>query len=170
MKFTGIVLLALSLFAQAALAKDKVLAVYTFAVPEAVGTTVITATALETQADGQLLKVQTADYQSVDVKSKPKAIKLGSVLFGEINQHIQALAVADIETTHASVICKIMVRPFMSFNHLEVTDVTGALKLVAGPQGCWVSDKTYPVEEYNQQDANELKTQMRVLALSVLKK
>ena len=41
----------------------------------------------------------------------------------------------------------------------------GELLLVDGPHGCWLSNKTFPKEEYAHQTAHTLKRSIKLLAL-----
>ena len=83
------------------------------------------------------------------------------------------LSKAKITTKTAQIICMMMPGPAASNNHLSVAtdydyhtdDFTGAMKLVLGPQGCWVRKPVFPANQYDRATAKELKALIKILVL-----
>jgi len=94
-----------------------------------------------------------------------------------LKNNIIALSQAEIISEFQAVVCMMMPGPVQSNDHLSVArdydfnsdDFLGALELVSGPQGCWVSHRVNPKGGRQQLAASLLKNQIKVIALEAIK-
>lgn len=83
------------------------------------------------------------------------------------------LADAEIQQSRSAIVCMLMPAWPQSQDHLRVArsydyerkTFKGELLLVDGPHGCWLSEKTFPKEEYAHETAHTLKRSIKLLAL-----
>ena len=143
-----------------------------------------------------LMEVSVDDQKELIVKSKiyesseqgpiffPTEIREEMTVKKELNQFsfdaifykVKNLANTAIEISEHQIVCAMMPGPTASNDHLSVLrdwswdaqDFLGSLELVSGPQGCWVSRKVQPKEQWAKQQALNLKEIIRVLALDTL--
>jgi hypothetical protein len=107
------------------------------------------------------------------VETKEYTKLLNERIYKMLKQNVMRLSKAEIITREAQVVCMMMPGPTHSNNHLSVlTDYDysednfmGKMKLVSGPQGCWVRKSTFPKNEYDRATAQELKALIKALVL-----
>ncbi len=97
--------------------------------------------------------------------------------FESMKWNVLALSNVEIKETIQAIVCAMMPGPLQSNDHLSVRrghvfgvdDFFGEMKLVHGPQGCWVARKITPVGGRNEMAARLLKEQMKIAALELIK-
>lgn len=98
--------------------------------------------------------------------------------FRSMKWNVIALSNAEIKEEFSQIVCMMMPGPLQSNDHLSVRrgfdvnvdEFLGEVKLVFGPQGCWVSHKVSPAGGREQLAAQILKEQIRTAALEMIKR
>jgi hypothetical protein len=101
---------------------------------------------------------------------------LNAFTFKSLKLDIIRLANAPITKSYSEVVCMMMPGPAQSNDHLSVRRVYdrgqkkfwGDMELVFGPRGCWIAFKVSPEAQIDKEVANNLKAQVRALALDLV--
>ena len=181
MKFKILITLATLIIASASFAKD--MAHYRFTVP---GFEKGQYHSLETViTEDQELKVKVVTTtgrfpffipEDGSAETFDASKRLNDIVFKMLKDEIIGLSRAKIESRTNVIVCMVMPGPGMMNNHLsvlrqydyETNEFTEEMKLILGPQGCWVSNPTYPKEQYQMNQAKNLKSTMKLLALELV--
>ena len=89
--------------------------------------------------------------------------RLGQSNLRNLTSMIQSLQQAEIASVYSPIVCKMIVAPENSTDHLYIGN-----KLVDGPHGCWVSNTVQPKNPYLDNLAHQVKTILKALALEIL--
>ena len=181
MKTTLTTLLAFLLI-QSAFAKD--IATFRFAIHEGPHDRTEITVVVAKLTDDKEIKITTSSafgrfpfFNSGDnVETKEFTKPLNDKIYNMLKHNVMNLSKAEITTREAQVICMMMPGPAQSNNHLSVLadydynedDFLGKMKLVSGPQGCWVRKATFPKNQYDRATAQELKALLKALTLDFI--
>lgn len=111
-----------------------------------------------------------------DLVEKEEIITLNEFAFKELKSLISSLSTAKIIEEQKQVICLMIPQPNHSNNHLSAATITrnregttiGQMRLVLGPQGCWVRNETKPKDIFHLERANQLKQALKILSLNTM--
>lgn len=102
--------------------------------------------------------------------------RLNDVIFNLIKNEVIGLSTARIVKKTNVVVCMMIPGPHQANDHLSILrhydhhtdEFLEEMKLILGPQGCWVSNPVYPKENYQMVKAQKLKSMLKVMALEFI--
>jgi hypothetical protein len=177
MKFTqSLVFIAVIASAALANASDKVVATYRFGTPKAgsvydgyiIDTKVVQSEeGSEKGQDTLVTEVTEVKGFSQIVGKTSNSLKLSTLASVELNGNISALADVEIEIQKHEIVCMMfMPAGFLGHDDLSITNANGELVLTHSLQACWLYETTQPKLAYQQENAKELKAQIKALVLN----
>lgn len=109
-----------------------------------------------------------------EIGSDSYKVELQEMVFKNILESVKRLSLAKIETTIHPVTCAMWPSPVLSNDHLSIKGeydynlnaFIGEMKLINGPQGCWVHSSVSPAAAYHATEASELTGILEVLAMN----
>ena len=118
-------------------------------------------------------------YRPVDPRNfmeRKEEVTLNSFTFKELKNLVNSLSTAEIVEEKNEPICLMMPQPNHSNNHLSAATITrnregtsiGQMRLILGPQGCWVRFETKPKDIFHLERANQLKQALKILSLNTM--
>jgi hypothetical protein len=119
-------------------------------------------------ADGRL--------QVVANNGKVSVVQLSKSALSKLENLAEGLSSAEIKEDTRTIVCKMMVRPTLSdlsvnpnYDSQKGEFQGNSTRLILTASSCALSHVVYPVNDYDQQDAGELKTALVVLGLNTVK-
>lgn len=112
-------------------------------------------------------------FVGANAESSTQEKELNEAVFESLRTQIVSIANAPVKKRIDLIVCELFAGPLLTNDHLSVArdydfrtrTFRGAMELVMGPQGCWVSNKVMLENERAMQQARVLKEQLRILGL-----
>lgn len=117
--------------------------------------------------DGGVAEITRYDFinrTSNPTLSAQETKRLAPSTVRSIKTMVATLASAKVVTIHRRITCKLMPHPSQRYGNLFVRSAQSSeLRLVSGPQGCWIYNVVGPETEVAKTNALKLKERLRVL-------